>query len=524
MHRIVRRQPLLTASAAIVAALLAPMPTAHALVSPSTQVVAVSGDDAPDSNGQFAEFPAEFTRSPAFENPSLSDNGFAAFRAFLTNTAGGGLDDAGVFTGNGTILTQVSRAGQSAAGNGIFNNYNPVSFNDAGVAAFVGFLGSTSAGNANDAGVYFGNGVTVTEVVREGDGAFGNGTFSDSFNTTPSINEAGQIAFRATLNGTTGGGADDTGVYLYTGGLLTEVVREGQAAPDADGVFGNLTSPPALNDVGQTAFYANMSGTANNQGIFRVTGSTITQIARVGQAPPDGDGTINSFTSGAALNNVGQVAYSAFINSPNLTGVFRSDGSTVTQIARAGQAAPDANGTFDHVSGPALNDAGQVAFYGALLGTAAGSDDNSGVFLGDGNTITQVARAGNAAPDGNGVFDDFFTSAINNAGQVAFYATLTSTTGGTADNVGIYLYDQSLGLITIVRKGDSLLGSTITALGFNGSEAFNGDERSGLNGLGQVAYFFNLADGRNGVAIATIPEPASALLLAAGGALLWRRR
>jgi hypothetical protein len=120
----------------------------------------------------------------------------------------------------------------------------------------------------------------------------------------------------------------------------------------------------------------------------------------------------------------------------------------------------------------------------------------------------QIARKGQTAPDGNGNFFQpvFAAYSLNDAGQVAVLATLTETSGDTNDNEAIYIFDDASGLAKVARKGDPLLGSTITALFFNGS-AVNpfpgptGDERSGLNEAGQVAYRFRLADGRDGIAI-----------------------
>ena len=48
---------------------------------------------------------------------------------------------------------------------------------------------------------------------------------------------------------------------------------------------------------------------------------------------------------------------------------------------------------------------------------------------------------------------------------------------------------------------------------------------SGLNDAGQLAFRYSLADGTNGVAVASVPEPGSALLVTLGLAgLLSRRR
>jgi hypothetical protein len=60
--------------------------------------------------------------------------------------------------------------------------------------------------------------------------------------------------------------------------------------------------------------------------------------------------------------------------------------------------------------------------------------------------------------------------------------------------------------------GDALFGSTVTSLNI-GSQA--------LNDLNQFAFSYQLADGREGIAVASnVPEPGSALLLLLGASSL----
>ena len=82
--------------------------------------------------------------------------------------------------------------------------------------------------------------------------------------------------------------------------------------------------------------------------------------------------------------------------------------------------------------------------------------------------------------------------------------------------------DEMLGeLIRVVREGEPFVGSTIKSLSFNTSTVGG----NGLNNHGQSAYGFLLADGRSGIAVATIPEPTSAVLFSfAAAALIVRKR
>ena len=308
-----------------------------------------------------------------------------------------------------------------------------------------------------------------------------------------------------------------------TTGTTAVVADTTTAAPDNNGSFSTFSSP-ALNDAGQAAFRGVLIGTSggfsDNRGVFRGDGTTLTQVARGGQAAPDGNGSFLNFSS-PALNEAGQAAFRGDIDlndggsAFDDTGIFRGDGMTLTQIAREGQAAPDGNGTFSIFFDPALNDAGQAAFRAFLTGTGGGSSDDGGIFRGDGTTLTRVAREGQAAPtsDGmlEGVLSRLFNPALNDVGQLAFVANIDLQDGGsTLDEGGLFFYDDLLGLTSVARTGDAFDGSTITGLSFS-SGSIQQDEGGGLNNLGQVAYDYDLADGRRGVAVWSIPEPGVAM-------------
>jgi hypothetical protein len=509
-----------------------PAPSAASVVN----VVVVTGDPSPDGNGSFAEFGA-----PGIQ-PSLNDAGQVVFLAKLTNTIGGAEDAYGIFRGDGATIDQIVRGKQPAPdGNGDFgiNPFaflRPMSINDSGQVLFaVKNLYPTMGGEADDSGLFFGDGATLIQLVREGqpwpDGA---GQFQ---NITGVHNNAGQVALLTEFG--TGFGRQHR-IFRTDGTMLVQIVsgaalNTGQDAPDGNGTFG-LTGVPTINDAGQVAFPAGLNGTSggesDNEGIFRGDGSTIVQIVRENQAAPDGNGRYAGSPDPAArLNDLGQTAFMALFRNTmggtsDDTGILRGDGTSLVTIVRAGQMAPDGNGAFSNFTrfggerlAYVLNNVGQVAFEGFLIGTADGTSDNTGIFRSDGVSLVQLVRAGGTAPDGNGRFASFGDPALNDAGQVAFRAGLTGTSGGgISDNTGIFFFDDTLGLQQVARTGDVFLGSTIAFLDFASIDQL-GEEFSGLNesGVPRVAYFFRLGDSREGIAIwSPIPESSSAILLTVG--------
>ena len=292
----------------------------------------------------------------------------------------------------------------------------------------------------------------------------GNGTLRMTISISPNvlpvvINDAGQVTFATPLNGTLGG-SNASGIYRgdSTAGNLINLVREGQSAPDSNGVFG-VVNPPnplapraTLNSAGQGAFYADLSNTiggTNNSGLFRSSGGVVTQIVRKGWVCPDGNGRYDTFPIQPAFNTSGQVAfYSGLTGSTGginqNQGIFLGDGTTLTQIARNGYSYGPF-GTFGPLGTPSLNDSGQVAF------SVGGAQATTGVYRVSGITMTKIAYQYESAPDGNGylVPSSFSDVALNNAGQVGFSENVGSTVGNS-NRFGIFRGDGNT-LTQIVR-------------------------------------------------------------------------
>jgi hypothetical protein len=503
-----------------------------------TEVIVVTNDVAPDGNGTFVS---------RFSPPSLNDAGQTSFTGYLTGTSGGSLDDYGIFRSDGTTLTQIAREGDAAPdGNGTFftnsDNFLPA-LNNAGQTAFFNVVLGTSGGFRDSNGIFLGDGTPggLIQIARGGDAApDGNGSLL-SLNGLPALNQAGQVAFESILIDTSGGSSDDTGIFRGDGSTLIQIAREGDAAPDGNGIFSSVGGAPGFNEVGQLGFIGAIDlgdgGTVQDDfGVFRGNGSpgSLTRIVREGDAAPDANGSFSSM-QGVSLNAAGQVWFTASLvgtsgGTSDDGGIFRGDGTPggLIQMVRKGDAAPDGNGNFSGFGNPKLNDAGQFAFGASLTGTSGGSSDDGAIFRGGGTPggLIQIVREGDASPDGNGSFSSFSRTTFNDAGQAAFGALLTDTTSGFGDDIGIFFFDGTLGLHQVAREGDSLLGGTITSLSFL-DNSYIDDGRSGLNGLGQVAFNFTLHNGLEGIAIWTpqmVPEPTSLALLGLGGLTLLNLR
>jgi uncharacterized protein (TIGR03437 family) len=132
---------------------------------------------------------------------------------------------------------------------------------------------------------------------------------------------------------------------------------------------------------------------------------------------------------------------------------------------------------------PAINDNGTVAFSGTV-GTPIGRPT---VFKVDGNQITTVATG----------TDTFTAVNINNNGVVAFGRLTVSG----SDLGGIYVGPDPQA-DKVIALGDPLFGSTVSGLGGQGL----GPGRF-LNDRGQIAFYYALANGLKGVAVATPAAP-----------------
>ena len=340
---------------------------------------------------------------------------------------------------------------------------------------------------------------SFTEIVRAGSSTAFAEIPGSSEGYYVSLNNSGQVAFRAKKPSTI------EGIYRGSGGALTTIVEVG-----GTNELALLAGYPAINDSGQVAFWAATPGLADFV-INRSDGISTTQIvSRVAQG-------FSSLNDGPDINSAGLVAFRA--GSPS--GLYLGSGGPLIGLYTNGDSL-----VLDVASDPSINDVGQAVFVGR---NATGVD---GMYRGSGGALSTIASTASGSsfsgfPGGVG--------SINSNGVVAFDAylsaggkgifistgigtpvTLADTSGPFDDfkgtpSISIYglAFTASLdaggtvGIFTgsspatnkVIQVGDPLFGSTVTFIRNLG--------RNALNDSGEIAFVAGLANGDTVVARAS---------------------
>lgn len=338
------------------------------------------------------------------------------------------------------------------------------------------------------------------------------------------IGVLGEVGYFAALNATSQGAANDTGIYRYDDGAITELAREGATL---DGTVMNGLFAPRMNRGGAVAFLAGLASgdPLADMAVVRVAagGSALSRLVTAGDEPPDSDGRFATFGE-LRINGAGAVAFTARLRDTDglpdtpFAGNTTLDDSglylvgangTVTELAREGdELTPGGErlGAFaDPFTGdlprPALNDAGEAAFRARLFD--AQDETASGLFIAAADGLRQIAHSGDAYDDG--VLAAFAHPALNNRGMVAFEATLNVGDGASEEGVAPLLRDllivsDGIDHATVVREGELLNGETVFDISFNADPT---RPTNGFDDNGRVTYLVTYASGLQAINVWT---------------------
>ena len=324
------------------------------------------------------------------------------------------------------------------------------------------------AGTPTGFGVFTGSGGPVTTIADT------SGPFS-GFVGFPTINADGRVAFHATLD--SGG----TGIFTGNGGPITTIAD--QSGPFSGFAPDGTHVSPAINAAGAVAFRASLVG--GGEGIFVGSGGPATTIAT-------SSGPFANFGSLPDLNAAGRAVFEATLDAGG-RGIFTGSGGPTATIA-------DSSGPYNLLLGPAINDAGEVAFATVF----DDSFNHYGVVKGSGGATSTVADL--RLPT--------FTNlrppvSMNSDGMIVLRADQSGAQGG------IFTGDDPVA-DRVIAFGDPLFGATVRSLGFT--------YRS-ISDDGDISFYYELSTGELGVAIARpVPEPSSAILSAIGLLGVWGSR
>ena len=278
-----------------------------------------------------------------------------------------------------------------------------------GRIAFVAAL----AGTDDDRALFIADSSGVTQLARKGDPVpGGNGVFEDFFDPA-GPNLSGQVAFIGRISGSSGGESDNEGIYLAGEGGIIELAREGDTVPGGNGAFGDFRLLSGINDSGQAAFSAELDGTSggetDNEAIFLASEDGITELVRRGEpVPGGGGGIIDSEFYPRGPNENGEVAFGAGIRNgdedvPIDSALFLAGPSGITTLIRHGDPGPGGVGQFAQFGLAGLNDSGQIVFRSRLF---EGKKSAQGLYrIGPGEEVTALAQQFQPAPpDGSKLY------------------------------------------------------------------------------------------------------------------------
>jgi len=321
-------------------------------------------------------------------DPAAGNFGFVS-TPFLT-TAGDVIfnTNTGIFRSDRRSTVPIIQNGDAAPGIG---SLTPIGYaaNSRGLIAFGAFI----TDGVSTEGIFRNDGTHTVAIALDGTPAPTGGTFL--FFSSPVIDENGQVTFFA---GTTDGSAD-FGIYRGDGENVTTIFAANQSAPGG-GTFVDF-GEPVTNKHGQVLALASIDNGAGPFGLILGDGIDAIAIALSGHAAPKG-GTYATGVAiqffGSVLNDRGQAAFGAFLTGGgSRSGIFRGDGTTTIPIALEGTAAAGTTGTFASFGDIKMGNDGTVAFIGTLTAGVGGVDlsNNIGIWVGTSETdLHLVSRSG----------------------------------------------------------------------------------------------------------------------------------
>lgn len=466
----------------------------------------------------------------SFRLPVLNNAGEVAFVGRLSGTAIDETNDRGIWTGAMNNLRLVAREGSAAPDTpigAIFTEFSTrPQLNDVGQVLLEGTITGPSVTEANDHGLWVDKRDGLALVVREGDVApiSPSGSTYGEFGQH-SLNSSGVVAFSTGLRPDTPG--NDLSLWVATADEQLLIAKTGDTpfgAPEGAPFEFVRFGSPGINDNGDSIFQAQTSSNGDLgpsiSSIWSGSPGNIRLVLKEGDPAPGTGRTVTSI-SFPVMNNSGTIAFGATLDAVTRGSIWKVGANGISILAKQNDVAPGlAFGTrFDNFGHPKLNENGDIVFKARLYGGGVTNANDSSIWTHAGGELAILAREGDQAPGAatGKLFPQFLFQphVLNNAGQVAFFSTLTNNGVPSSNDSGIWMTAGDGALRLVVRTGTVLeLGPgdlrTVVSLAFLGADETSLPVRyDGFNDRGQLAFLAGLSDGTVGVFVAQIPEPSS---------------
>jgi hypothetical protein len=279
-------------------------------------VAAKNGD--PTTGGRTDIGP--LSKKTIFSEPFVNNNDEVSF--WGSTIDGSGMEHFGVFSASGGKVRVVASDGDRSPVAGTFNFFISPSFdainNDSGEILFQAAIFQDVPTGPEPFGLFLSTPDGFRKIVVSGD------ELVSGYNVLPggapagSLNNNGDVAFCTELDNP---GVTDSGVFLYSGGIIRKIVAQGDPSPIggkfatfldaslAEMVRGGLQRPE-LNSSDQVVFKAKAGPKGKIPALFMASPTAVLKIVAVGDVLPNGEtiGEINTYS----LNEAGEVAFVAY--------------------------------------------------------------------------------------------------------------------------------------------------------------------------------------------------------------------
>ena len=393
----------------------------------------------------------------------------------------------------------------------VFDSFYPPLLNNAGQVIFKSqlFFGSGGVDVSNDSGVWGGSLQGLFYVARELDQPPGvpvGAQFGDFYNSTPVLNDRGEVAFGFTMQNDPSlivTWQNDTGVWYGPPGALALVAREGSpaAALPVNVLYDTLNGAIVINNAGHLAFNGALRQgqggvtSANDTAIWAGTTNSLVLVAREGDPVPSlPAGATFGLLYATLLNDFGQVAFRADLNigaggvvSGNNTIVMAGGFTNLLVAAREGwDALGGSSGVlFSAFSDEQLCGSNRIALIATLKtgsGGVVASNDMSLWICAPGAT-NLVGREGAAAGGVPGAFySSFLGLAANTNRSVLFSGSMVPGAGGVTVNTSGALWLATTNGVSVVARQGFPAANTPAGVTYGSFDTY------ALNSLNQAAF------------------------------------